>query len=386
MDTEEKLDMSLDELVSSQKGGDRGTKRMYEDADGAKPVDAKNIVVAKRVYVGNLSWRTSWQGLKDHFRSVGNVVYADVMRDANDPSRSKGCGVVEFERSEEAILAIQTMNDVELDGRPLFIREDREDRDLGGGGRGGRGGGGGRQPRGINKRSKVGNNSAIGSGMGGGGSGNGGSVTVGRRLYVANISWETSWQDLKDHFRQAGNVVYSDIMIDAGSGRSKGCGIVEFETPEEALRAISQLSNSELHGRPLLVREDREDREIGANNGGGGVHNGGNGHFGMQGGGVPMHMGGFNGVQQGNGTPSGGRQIVVQNLPWTITWQELKDTFRQSGNVMRADVMLDDQGRSKGFGTVLFEHPHEATAAINMFNEQDFGGRVVSVRHDKFAQ
>ena len=300
------------------------------------------------------------------------MVYADVMRDAHDPSRSKGCGVVEFERSEEAMLAIQTMNDVELDGRPLFIREDREDRDLGGGGggRGGRGGAG-RQPRGINKRTKMGNN-AVGSGIG-----HGGQVTVGRRLYVANISWETSWQDLKDHFRQAGNVVYSDVMIDAASGRSKGCGIVEFETPEEALRAISQLSNSELHGRPLLVREDREDRELSNNNGG-------NGHYGApaNGGGGSMQAGVYNGDQQANGP----RQIVVQNLPWTITWQELKDTFRQSGNVLRADVMLDDQGRSKGFGTVLFEHAHEATAAIQMFNEQDFGGRVVSVRHDKFAQ
>ena len=217
-------------------------------------------------------------------------------------------------------------------------------------------------------------NNAVGSGIG-----HGGQVTVGRRLYVANISWETSWQDLKDHFRQAGNVVYSDVMIDAASGRSKGCGIVEFETPEEALRAISQLSNSELHGRPLLVREDREDRELSNNNGG-------NGHYGAPanggGGGGSMQAGVYNGDQQANGP----RQIVVQNLPWTITWQELKDTFRQSGNVLRADVMLDDQGRSKGFGTVLFEHAHEATAAIQMFNEQDFGGRVVSVRHDKFAQ
>ena len=64
MDTEEKLDLSLDQLVA-QKGGDRGTKRMYDDADAKQPMDgAKNIAVAKRIYVGNMSWRTSWQGLK----------------------------------------------------------------------------------------------------------------------------------------------------------------------------------------------------------------------------------------------------------------------------------------------------------------------------------
>ena len=420
MQTDQKLNMSLDELV----GSERGTKRVYSSVEspntGVKTAQAaggggggggsaggggassgepgvaaqnavdggKGIVVAKRVYVGNLSWRTSWQGLKDHFRSVGNVVYADVMRDSHDPSRSKGCGVVEFERPEEALLAIQTMNDVELDGRPLFIREDREDRDLGGSGntRGpNRGGGGGphmgarRGPPhvpgggGFNKRTKV--NGGVGVVVGGGG----GTITVGRRLYVANISWETSWQDLKDHFRQAGNVVYSDIMQDPTTGRSKGCGIVEFEKPEEALRAISQLSNSDLHGRPLLVREDREDKETNANMAGGGAGAGV----------MHMHAPPFVGNQHGavmhmNGAASAaGRQIVVQNLPWNITWQELKDSFRQSGNVVRADVMLDDQGRSKGFGTVLFEQPHEATAAIQMFNEQDFGGRIVSVRMDK---
>lgn len=359
------------------------------------------------------------------------VVYADVMKDTHDPSRSKGCGVVEFERSEEALIAIQTMNDVEvslrvlitknnfwnkvnvrsisdiyviatcalisfiakLDGRPLFIREDREDRELAGNPRNSRGNNsqGGRNSmrsnqQGYSKRTKM-NSSMNGVGNA---IGVGGPVTVGRRVYVANISWETSWQDLKDHFRQVGNVVYSDIMVDGSTGRSKGCGIVEYETPEEALRAISQLSNSELQGRSLLVREDREDREYGTGAGNGGhlgtsiVQNQGGGVMQMQG----QQVGTFSGNQpQGsNATSIAGRQIVVQNLPWTVTWKELKDSFRQCGNVVRADVMLDDQGRSKGFGTVCFDDPQEAGAAIQMFNEQDFGGRVITVRLDKFAQ
>ena len=64
-------------------------------------------------------------------------------------------------------------------------------------------------------------------------------------------------QDLKDHFKQAGNVVYADMLRDGD--RSKGCGIVEFSSPEEATGAISNLNETELHGRRVIVREDREE-------------------------------------------------------------------------------------------------------------------------------
>ena len=174
----------------------------------------------------------------------------------------------------QAATAINTLNDQELDGRPLFVREDREDRDLIGfnggrsgpiGGRGGRGGRGGYSdsipaPRGVGrgpvaKRSRpivpagAHQQSSAGSGL-----------IVGRRVYVSNLPWGVTWQDLKDHFRVAGSVIYADVMKDGD--RSKGCGIVEYERPEEALHAISTLSNSTLGGRIITVREDREDRDI----------------------------------------------------------------------------------------------------------------------------
>ena len=63
--------------------------------------------------------------------------------------------------------------------------------------------------------------------------------------------------------------------------------------------------------------------------------------------------------------------MVVHNLPWSMTWQGLKDLFSEAGNVSRADVMTDDHNRSKGYGTVLFSTKEEAEAAIEMFNETD---------------
>ena len=50
--------------------------------------DSSVMRIGKRCYVGNLAWKTSWQDLKDKFRDVGNVVYANVMRDDGGESRS----------------------------------------------------------------------------------------------------------------------------------------------------------------------------------------------------------------------------------------------------------------------------------------------------------
>ena len=89
----------------------------------AAPVHGNGGVVGTKVYVGNLSWETSWQDLKDHFRSVGEVLHADVMMDGD---RSKGCGLVSFASARDARNAINTLHDSELDGRMIFVREDRE--------------------------------------------------------------------------------------------------------------------------------------------------------------------------------------------------------------------------------------------------------------------
>eukprot|EP00798_Chlamydomonas_sp_ICE-L_P004641 gene4641-14840_t len=55
---------------------------------------------------------------------------------------------------------------------------------------------------------------------------------IGKRCFVGNLAWKTSWQDLKDRFRECGTVVYTNVMRDDDM-RSKGWGIVEFETPQE---------------------------------------------------------------------------------------------------------------------------------------------------------
>lgn len=207
------------------------------------------------------------------------------------------------------------------------------------------------------------------------------------RVYVGNLSWKVRWQDLKDHMKQAGEVVRADVFEDF-QGRSKGCGIVEYTNVEDAQKAIKELTDTELFDRLIFVREDREDgQKFGGGRGGGrgGMRGGMRGGFGA--------YGGFRGGRGGYGGPVGGphggdnsgRQIFVSNLPWRTSWQDLKDLFRECGDVLRADVMTLSDGRSKGVGTVLFATPEGAQRAVEMFNEYMLDGRPISVRIDRQA-
>lgn len=82
---------------------------------------------------------------------------------------------------------------------------------------------------------------------------------------------------------------------------------------------------------------------------------------------------------------SSGLQVVVHNLPWDCTWQQLKDAFTPCGEIERADVVFDSRGRSRGFGIVRFPDKESAEIAVNSMNNTTIGGRVVSVRIDRFA-
>ncbi|KAA8894272.1 hypothetical protein FN846DRAFT_913077 [Sphaerosporella brunnea] len=209
-----------------------------------------------------------------------------------------------------------------------------------------------------------------------------------RRVYVGNLSYDVKWHHLKDFMRQAGEVLFADVLL-LPNGMSKGCGIVEYATRDQAQTAVNTLSNQNLMGRLVYVREDREAEPrfngqpnvrapYGAPGGGpgyGGGYGGAPGGIGMGGG-----MGGG-----GGGGGSGGRQIYVSNLPYTVGWQDLKDLFRQAGAVVRADVHIGPDGRPKGSGVVAFETPEDARNAIAQFNGHDWQGRQLEVREDRFA-
>ncbi|KAK9375425.1 uncharacterized protein V1513DRAFT_378018 [Lipomyces chichibuensis] len=206
-----------------------------------------------------------------------------------------------------------------------------------------------------------------------------------RRVYVGNLPYDIRWMQLKDFMRKAGEVVFADVLT-LPNGMSKGCGIVEYATSDQAQNAIATLTNQELNGRVIYVREDREAATHGRGGPPGGRFGGRDGGFGgynnpptpYQGGGGFQDASGGAGVGTGN-------QLHVGNLPYSVGWQELKDLFRQAGNVIRADVFMGPDGRSKGRGTVVFETAADAQNAISHFSGYDLQGRQLEVREDKFA-
>ena len=109
------------------------------------------------------------------------------------------------------------------------------------------------------------------------------------KLFVGNLSFNTTENDLQDAFAAHGTVVESNLMMDRMSGRPRGFGFVTMSTPEEAQKAIDALNGAQLDGRALTVNiaRPREERPPGGggSRGGGGGGGGGRGGYGGGGGG-----------------------------------------------------------------------------------------------------
>ena len=96
------------------------------------------------------------------------------------------------------------------------------------------------------------------------------------KLFVGNLTFTATENDLQDHFAQAGAVIAVNIMQDRATGRSRGFAFVEMSTQEDANKAISMFHQKEFQGRPLTVNEarPREERPGGGGGGGGGFRGG----------------------------------------------------------------------------------------------------------------
>ena len=129
-------------------------------------------------------------------------------------------------------------------------------------------------------------------------------------IYVGNLSWTMTDDDLSNLFTQYGSVTSAKILKDKMNGRSKGFGFVEMEDDEAAKTAIASLNESEVQGRKLIVNESQPRQEGGAGGAGGfkkrsfGGGSGGSGGYGGGGGGYKKSGG--SGGYGGGGGRSGG--------------------------------------------------------------------------------
>jgi RNA recognition motif-containing protein len=121
---------------------------------------------------------------------------------------------------------------------------------------------------------------------------------MGNRLFVGNLSFNTTEESLMAAFQEFGEVVEARLMTERETGRSRGFAFVEMATPEAATKAIEEMNGAVLDGRPLRVNEAEARPERGG--GGGGFRGGGGGRGGDRGGGRGGDRGGRRNDRGGN--------------------------------------------------------------------------------------
>ncbi|KAF8984220.1 hypothetical protein BGZ52_012940 [Haplosporangium bisporale] len=312
---------------------------------------------------------------QDLFRGAGVVQRAHIQ---NRDGRSKGHGLVLFESIEDATKAQEMFNGYLWQGRALEVREDVSALadDLGK-----------NLTIACDPVADTDNTSIEQAGTtegaeSGKDSEQGVSTEIPvfntKTIHVGNIPFRVRWQDLKDLFRKAGHVVRADVAM-TPDNRSRGFGTVVFSNEEEAKKAIGIFDQYLWQDRALNVQEDKSNFEHG--------HKGDSrGFLSLQEG---FHHGNNYGPPFFRGPPMNqgfaGRQVFVGNIPFQCQWQDLKDLFRKAGHIVRADVAIGTEGRSRGFGSVLFTTQEDAQTAITMFDNYDFNGRILRVHYDRYA-
>uniref|UniRef100_A0A803XKM6 Heterogeneous nuclear ribonucleoprotein M n=2 Tax=Phasianidae TaxID=9005 RepID=A0A803XKM6_MELGA len=172
------------------------------------------------------------------------------------------------------------------------------------------------------------------------------------RAFITNIPFDVKWQSLKDLVKEkVGEVTYVELLMDA-EGKSRGCAVVEFKMEESMKKAAEVLNKHSLGGRPLKVKEDPDGEHA------------------------------RRAMQKAGRL---GSTVFVANLDYKVGWKKLKEVFSMAGAVVRADILEDKDGKSRGIGTVTFEQAIEAVQAISMFNGQLLFDRPMHVKMDERA-
>nr|CAB3264105.1 myelin expression factor 2 [Phallusia mammillata] len=221
------------------------------------------------------------------------------------------------------------------------------------------------------------------------------------RVFVNNISYEEKWQNLKDTFRKmVGEVTYVELFTD-DNGKSRGYGVIEFKDKETCEMAIEKMNRFEINGRKLVVKADYDGELVRKMLVRDGVVRGPPmpglpppmpgrpgphppmpppmGRMGMSN--HPNEPGSMDSMVPGLGPM--GSTVFVANLDYKVTYSKLKEVFQLAGRVVKVDLMLDKDNKSRGMATVTYDDPMEASQAISMLNNQKLFDRTMVVKIDK---
>ncbi|RLV76519.1 hypothetical protein DV515_00016894 [Chloebia gouldiae] len=217
------------------------------------------------------------------------------------------------------------------------------------------------------------------------------------RAFITNIPFDVKWQSLKDLVKEkVGEVTYVELLMDA-EGKSRGRAghrkrvaflgesgfsvrynlrdprVVEFKM-EESMKKAAEVLNKHSLGPRRGARQEGHAEGDGSRR---------DGHRArpciLNNPNIPNEI--IHALQAGRL----GSTVFVANLDYKVGWKKLKEVFSMAGVVVRADILEDKDGKSRGIGTVTFEQAIEAVQAISMFNGQLLFDRPMHVKMDERA-
>lgn len=318
-----------------------------------------------QLYVSNLPYRVRWQDLKDLFRRAGTVLRADVS--LTPDNRSRGFGTVLLATEDDARRACDMFKGFNWQGRTLDVRIDRSGTLLG---------------VGVGQLNTSilppPHNNASSPAL----SAHRGTSPVPGALHPTVTPIKSPAQQpsgvstalypfLGASSRSSLGSPAADSTINSGYASPSSSGQHGFSVPRPNLPPSVPTGNLQHHMSSAQYASSHTMFGPPSN---------------MYG--VPQQFTGRPVVP--NAFPLGstyyGRVLFVGNLPFHCQWQDLKDLFRAAGNIQRADVALSAEGKSRGFGTVLFATPEDAQNAVRIYHGYEYSGRTLKVHFDRFAQ
>jgi len=288
---------------------DRPCRVMWSQRD---PANRRSGV--GNIFIKNLEASIDSKSLVDVFSEFGNIKSAKVVLDEN--MHSKGYGFVQFETQEQADRAMSALNGKLMNGQKVHIGPF------------------------VSKKDRLQQSQAQYT-----------------NVFIKNLAEDVTEQNLEEELLKGKyGVVQSKVVMRDQDGKSKGFGFINFDTHENAQRAVEELNNTEFHGKAIyvgramkkaerqaLLREQYEQRKAERNSK-------------------------YQGVN-----------VYIKNLVPEVDDDTLRKEFARFGAINSTRVMKDDKGNSRLFGFVCFTTGEEAYAAVREMNGHMLQGKPLYV-------
>ncbi|TFY72660.1 hypothetical protein EVG20_g332 [Dentipellis fragilis] len=267
------------------------------------------------IFIKNLDDAIDNKALHDTFAAFGNVLSCKVATD--EQGRSRGYGYVHYETAEAAETAIKAVNGMLLNDKKVYVGYHISRKE--------------RQSKLEEMRSQFTN------------------------LYVKNLDPEVTQDEFVELFRQFGEVTSAVVTVDE-DGKSKGFGFVNFESHEQAAKAVETLHDTDFKGRKLFVsraqKKAEREEELRKT---------------------------YEQAKMEKLSKYQGVNLYIKNLEDDVDDEKLRAEFEPFGTITSCKVMRDEKGTSKGFGFVCFSTPDEATKAVAEMNNKMIGTKPLYV-------